>query len=174
MATGTASAPVAAPAVGTGPIFKFDVAANPTPWKKDMVVEIKQINQIAPTEPELKPYLLIYEADKAVWNEKTLGKDDDLEAILAIQGEFDDAGKFSVTKTIPLHKSEHGLTIEIKLKDKDGGAVKLKDKDGADLAKLLLTLPAPDTDDETWELDLALFSSAGKERRQDRLVLGVP
>src|SRR4051812_8603263 len=100
MAGPTANAAPAATATGVGAIFKWDIAANPTSWTKNMVVEIKQTNAISPVPEGLTPYLMIYEADKNPWNEIKESDNSGLQALLALQGAFDAAGKFSVSKTI--------------------------------------------------------------------------
>lgn len=158
------------PATGVGPIFKWD-GPNPVPWTKDLVLTIKQTVSAAPLDPKHQPYLMVYEADKDVWNDKGLGPDKKLDPVVSVQGNFSDEGVFTVTKTIALKPVEHCCTAELRLVDKDGKPIKLKDKSGADLAKLIIALPGADLDDDTWELDVALRSSKDKERRQDRLVV---
>lgn len=161
------------PATGLGPIFKWD-AAGPVKWTRDLVLTIKQTVAAAPIKSGITPYLIIYEADRAAWNDKGLQPKKGLDPIVSIQGNFTDAGVFTVTKTVALRSAEHCCTAELRLVDKDGKPIALKDKSGADLDKLIIALPGADTDDETWELDLALRSSEDKERRQDRLILAIP
>lgn len=161
------------PVTGLGPIFKWD-AAGKVQWTKDLVLTVKQTVAAAPLDPKHQPYLMVYEADKEVWNDKGLSPDKKLDPIVSVQGNFSEEGVFTVSKTVVLKPVEHCCTAELRLLDKDGKPIKLKDKSGADLDKLIIALPGADTDDDTWELDLALRSSKDKERRQDRLILTIP
>ena len=66
----------------------------------DVVLTLKQTVTATPLDPKNTPYLMIYEADKDVWNDKGLGPDKKLDPIVSIQGNFGDDGVFSVAKTI--------------------------------------------------------------------------
>jgi len=154
-------------------VFKWKVASSPTNWAETLKITIQQSKALTKddAEADYAPYLMVYEADKEPWEKKKLSNNKDLLAVLAIQGEFDDAGQFTVAKAIPMIEGDRRCAVEVEMAGVDGKALPLKDKDGQALARLVVPLPPIDLDDDAWRLDLSFRSSKQYERCQDRLVI---